>query len=408
MIYEFVVSSESNVVAGVGCISWGLVAGKSQTHFNWDTVPRLDALRASGAKLRPGDPIPEPPMWFHDIFRVDGSPFDPNEVTFIKAQVGRRTCLPLFPAAAAPVGPMLTPPLVSNDSGNEGGDSHNLYSLEHITDPHKRKGVFAEQTLHQLQQESGNSSSEDEADSGGDTQGATIGQEDGTQRGRTILLNLLRGSHGSVQSTPHPSSSSTTSANLVPIKSTRFPSNSTPDDLLRGMQELKQSLEQLSQAVQRDRDRDSSNNNAHREQEISPLASNVASQVGSELAQVLSEQLQERASELAGQVGTQLSSQLAPQLARETAEQLLQQLPVQQQAQQGQIVQVLQGQMENKVQQTLLPRLLGALQRVQQEVMEGCSTAQEDSAAVRSDLQSLRDAVARLDQAICTLRSSPT
>lgn len=76
------------------------MAGKSQTQFNWDTVPRLEALRVAGAKLRPGDPIPEPPLWFHDIFRVDGSPFDASEVVFIKAQVGRRSCLPLFPAAA--------------------------------------------------------------------------------------------------------------------------------------------------------------------------------------------------------------------------------------------------------------------------------------------------------------------
>ena len=34
--------------------------------------------------LKPGAPIPEPPLWFHDIFRTDGTPFDRKEVEFIK------------------------------------------------------------------------------------------------------------------------------------------------------------------------------------------------------------------------------------------------------------------------------------------------------------------------------------
>jgi hypothetical protein len=72
---------------GVGCINWGLVAGKSQTHFNWQTVEKIDELRKQGAYIKAGDPIPEPPLWFHDIFRVDGTPFDPAEVEFIKKGV---------------------------------------------------------------------------------------------------------------------------------------------------------------------------------------------------------------------------------------------------------------------------------------------------------------------------------
>jgi len=28
--------------------------------------------------------IPEPKIWFHDIYRIDGSPFDQKEVDFIK------------------------------------------------------------------------------------------------------------------------------------------------------------------------------------------------------------------------------------------------------------------------------------------------------------------------------------
>ncbi|MGQ9661382.1 MAG: 1,4-beta-xylanase [Kiritimatiellia bacterium] len=72
----------------VGCYNWGLVAGKTQTHWNWQTVKKLEALRAQGAMLRPGDPIPEPPLWFHDIFRTDGSPFDSQEVEFIRRFLG--------------------------------------------------------------------------------------------------------------------------------------------------------------------------------------------------------------------------------------------------------------------------------------------------------------------------------
>ena len=54
----------------VAAINWGLVAGKTNTIFTWD------------------DPLPEleePPLWFHDIFRRDGSPYSEDEVEFIKS-----------------------------------------------------------------------------------------------------------------------------------------------------------------------------------------------------------------------------------------------------------------------------------------------------------------------------------
>ncbi|HIA42607.1 MAG TPA: hypothetical protein EYN84_00380 [Gammaproteobacteria bacterium] len=68
----------------VGCYNWGLVAGKSQTHFGWSTIANLQKLKKGGKFLNPGDPIPEPEKWFHDIFRVDGSAYDEDEVSFIK------------------------------------------------------------------------------------------------------------------------------------------------------------------------------------------------------------------------------------------------------------------------------------------------------------------------------------
>ncbi len=52
----------------VGAISFGLVAGKMNTHFPW------------GSK----EGSPEPAVWFHDIFRGDGTPFDAKEIALIK------------------------------------------------------------------------------------------------------------------------------------------------------------------------------------------------------------------------------------------------------------------------------------------------------------------------------------
>jgi hypothetical protein len=47
----------------VGCINWGLVSGRTQTIFPWGS--------AQGT--------PEPAVWFHDLFRADGTPFDEHE-----------------------------------------------------------------------------------------------------------------------------------------------------------------------------------------------------------------------------------------------------------------------------------------------------------------------------------------
>lgn len=53
----------------IGAINWGLVSGKTNTIFAWDT---------------PLPDLTEPPIWFHDIFRQDGSPYSEQEVEFIK------------------------------------------------------------------------------------------------------------------------------------------------------------------------------------------------------------------------------------------------------------------------------------------------------------------------------------
>ena len=57
---------EEKVIA----INWGFVAGKTNTMFAWDD-PRPDGK--------------EPEVWFHDIFRQDGTPFCQAEIDTIKA-----------------------------------------------------------------------------------------------------------------------------------------------------------------------------------------------------------------------------------------------------------------------------------------------------------------------------------
>lgn len=58
----------------VGAINWGLVSGKSNTIYAWDT-PMPDGA--------------EPELWFHDIFRSDGTVFDQEEVDLIKQLTGK-------------------------------------------------------------------------------------------------------------------------------------------------------------------------------------------------------------------------------------------------------------------------------------------------------------------------------
>jgi len=73
----------------IGCYNWGLVAGKSQTHFGWSTILDLQKKKEDGKFLEDGDDIPEPEIWFHDILRKDGTAYNENEVEFIKAITAR-------------------------------------------------------------------------------------------------------------------------------------------------------------------------------------------------------------------------------------------------------------------------------------------------------------------------------
>jgi hypothetical protein len=58
----------------IGAINWGLVAGKTNTMYAWD-APMPDGS--------------EPKLWFHEIFRKDGTPYKQEEVDVIKKMTGK-------------------------------------------------------------------------------------------------------------------------------------------------------------------------------------------------------------------------------------------------------------------------------------------------------------------------------
>lgn len=60
----------------IGAINWGFVSGKTNTIYAW-SKPMPDGQ--------------EPELWFHDIFRKDGSPYSKDEVAFIKKLCGQNT-----------------------------------------------------------------------------------------------------------------------------------------------------------------------------------------------------------------------------------------------------------------------------------------------------------------------------
>ncbi|RXG20364.1 cellulase (glycosyl hydrolase family 5) [Leeuwenhoekiella polynyae] len=53
----------------IGAINWGLVNGKTNTIYAWDTP------------IESGE---EPVEWFHDVFRKDGTPYRQDEINLIK------------------------------------------------------------------------------------------------------------------------------------------------------------------------------------------------------------------------------------------------------------------------------------------------------------------------------------
>lgn len=62
----------------VAAINWGLVAGKTQTYLPWDSKQRPYVLI-------------QPTVWFHDVFRQNGTPYRQHEVDMMRQLTGRGT-----------------------------------------------------------------------------------------------------------------------------------------------------------------------------------------------------------------------------------------------------------------------------------------------------------------------------
>jgi hypothetical protein len=59
----------------VAAINWGFVKGKTQTHLPWDSWQKPYVDR-------------EPSVWFHEIFKPDGTPYRSDEVELIRRLTG--------------------------------------------------------------------------------------------------------------------------------------------------------------------------------------------------------------------------------------------------------------------------------------------------------------------------------
>jgi hypothetical protein len=59
----------------VGAMNWGFVAGKTQTYYPWESWQHPYILR-------------DPPVWFHEVLRSDGTPYRQAEVDLIRQLTG--------------------------------------------------------------------------------------------------------------------------------------------------------------------------------------------------------------------------------------------------------------------------------------------------------------------------------
>jgi hypothetical protein len=60
----------------IGAYNWGFVDGKTNTIYPWDSWQKKYAS--------------EPPVWFHDVFRRDGTAYRPKEVEYIRTVAGKQ------------------------------------------------------------------------------------------------------------------------------------------------------------------------------------------------------------------------------------------------------------------------------------------------------------------------------
>lgn len=65
----------------VGCFNWGLVAGKTNTIYQWKELDPVQEI----IDLQIG-----PKVWFHDLLCKDGSPYDKTEIEIFRKLIGVR------------------------------------------------------------------------------------------------------------------------------------------------------------------------------------------------------------------------------------------------------------------------------------------------------------------------------
>jgi Cellulase (glycosyl hydrolase family 5) len=61
----------------VAAINWGFVAGKTQTYYPWESWQHPYILN-------------DPPVWFHEVLRSDGTPYRQAEVELIRQLTGKK------------------------------------------------------------------------------------------------------------------------------------------------------------------------------------------------------------------------------------------------------------------------------------------------------------------------------
>jgi hypothetical protein len=61
----------------VGAINWGFVAGKTQTNLPWESWQHPYVLD-------------QPPVWFHEVLRGDGTPYRQAETDLIRQLAGKQ------------------------------------------------------------------------------------------------------------------------------------------------------------------------------------------------------------------------------------------------------------------------------------------------------------------------------
>jgi len=80
-----------------GAVNWGFVLGKTETVWPWSSrkddegnMRSVVRERAQGNVVKPGEAFPEPDLWFHDLFRIDGTPFEQEEIELFKKLAATR------------------------------------------------------------------------------------------------------------------------------------------------------------------------------------------------------------------------------------------------------------------------------------------------------------------------------